>query len=110
MMNISVQPKALAQSNQLQNNGVFVFNRPSNRIVSNMIGQFGQHFKQSPNDAKFFISDIKRITTLVRLLTHDAGLLAVSKVDYSLDVAMTGCIEQNELHFWKRDQEVISNV
>jgi hypothetical protein len=114
MMNISTQTKALAQGNKLQNNGVFVFNRPSNGVVSNMTGQFGQHFKQTSNDAQFFIGNakgnVKRITTRIRLVMHDACVLSFQAINYSLDAAMTGCIEQNELHFWKRDQGAISNV
>jgi hypothetical protein len=44
------------------------------------------------------------------LVMHDACVLSFQAIDYSLDAEMMGCIEQNELHFWKRDQGVISNV
>ena len=78
-----------------------------------MVGQFNQQFEQSSNDAKFFISNtkgnVKRITTRIRLVMHDACVLSFQVIDYSLDSALLGCIEQNELHFWKRDQGVISN-
>jgi hypothetical protein len=44
------------------------------------------------------------------LVMHDACVLSFQVIDTSLDSALSCCIEQNELHFWKRDQGVISNV
>lgn len=109
-MNITSQTQTLAQSLELQHGRVFSLNGPSNCVVPNVVGQFNQQFEQSSNDAQFFITDIKRITTRIRLVMHDACVLSFQVIDTSLDSALSCCIEQNELHFWKRDQGVISNV
>ncbi|MFQ3191533.1 MAG: hypothetical protein ACI936_002674 [Paraglaciecola sp.] len=120
-MDITSQTQILAQRLELQHGGVFGFNGPSNSVVPNVVGQFNQQFEQSSNDAQFFIGNtkggikgnVKRITTRtiirVRLVMHDACVLSFQVIEYSLDSALVGCIEQNELHFWKRDQGVISN-
>jgi hypothetical protein len=109
-MNISSQAQTLAPSLELQHGGVFSLNSPSNCVVPNVIGQFSQKFEQSSNNTYFSIGDVHRLYIIrMRLVMHDACVLSFQVIDNSLDSALSGCIEQNELHFWKRDQGVISN-
>ncbi len=74
-----------------------------------MVGQFNQQFKQSSNNAKLFIGDVKSICIRIELVVHDAYVLSFQAIDYSLKTMRLGCIEQNELHFWKLYQGAISN-
>jgi hypothetical protein len=108
-MNISRQTKKLTQSLELEHCRVSTFNSPRNRVVANVTRQFSKQFKQPSNNAQFFVRDVKCITTRIRLVMHDACVLSFQVIDYSLGLAVAACTEQNELHYWKRDQGVISN-
>lgn len=104
-----MQSKAMTQSDKLHHGGVFGLNGPSYSVVAHMVGQLNQQFKQSSNNAHFMVGDVNRISIRTRLVMHDACVLSFQAIDASLDSAMAGCIEQNELYYWKRDQGVISN-
>ena len=106
-----MQTNKTAQCHHLQHSGVFGFNSPGNSVVANIARQSSQQFKQASNAAQLFVSNgIKPCITRVRLVMHDACVLSVQTIANSLDPQTTGCIEQNEVYFWKRDQGAISNV
>lgn len=113
-MNISVHAKQVAHSNQLKHRGIFSLNGPSNSVVANMARQLNQQFKQTSNNAQFFVGNnstvVKPCITRVRLVMHDACVLSVQSMVNSLDPQLSPRLEQNELYFWKRDQGGISDV
>ena len=104
-----MQTKALTQTNQLQHSRVFTLDRPSNSVVANMAWQLNQQFKQTSNYTQICVGNTKCFI-LVRVIFHDAVLLLVQSMVNSLDPLTLPRLEQNELHFWKRDQGAISNV
>lgn len=104
-----MQTKAFTQANQLQHSRVFTLDRPSNSVVANMTWQLNQQFKQTSNYTQFCVGNAKCFI-LVRVIFHDAVLLLVQSMVNILDPLTARRLEQNELHFWKRDQGGNSNI
>lgn len=67
-------------------------------------------FKQRADFMKANNNRVEQMTSRVRCIFHDAGLLFVSVVNYSLSAECSASKEQNELHFWKRNAGGNSNA
>jgi hypothetical protein len=98
------------QALQLQHGSVFNIDTPRNSVVAVVGGHRGQPFNQGANSTEFGVSNVQMKITRIRLVMHDACLLAVKNGNSSLGPFMANTLAADELYFYKRNVGVISNA
>lgn len=100
----------LAHGKQVVHSNIFGIQRPSDSVLSMLIGQGTQTFVQSSSLIKFGHTHVERSITRCRGFFHDVGVLSVSAVNSSLNGQHTQRKEQNQLFVWNCKSDGGSNA
>lgn len=94
---------------QSQHYRIFNIDTPRNSCTTNIGRHSYQVIKQDSHSSEFFVCEIKMVITRIRLVMHDACLLAIKNNNPSLAPICSIDLDADELYFWKRHSGVISN-